>query len=315
MPEKYQSGIGDNQDNVGEVSFNPLDEAVNEKSYTNASVNVQGVDLNTPIPEPRFTPPPIQTKAPPPPRENKPVEPVNSDMTMLSKKETKAAAEHAADMAINVYEWLHQLGNSALQVSDRKLAKLQSEGELNLNVMIQYDMGKSMRAGDFIQEYNQQVSGMLVVSDEFKEEVRPLLIEIFTKRGIGMTVEQRLAFAVAKDLGTKAFMFFQQKAVMNQMLNHMKEATTAANAQLAAATPPAASMQQATPQPQQQVVTSQPEVVEPTYGAQQNGAQSGEIHEPEEVGGRKKYETVRASSNGTTLIIPERPKRGRKPKV
>lgn len=311
MPEKYQSTIGENQGNSGEVDFNPLDEAVNEKSYTNASVNVQGIDLNSPIPEPRFTPPPIQTKSPTPPRESKPIEPVNPDLTTLSKKETKAAAEHAADMAINVYEWIHQLGNSALQVSDRKLTKLQAEGQLNLNVMIQYDMGKTVTAGEFISEYNQQVSNMLVVSDEFKEEVKPLLVEIFTKRGIGLTVEQRLGFIVAKDLGTKLVMFMQQKAVMNNMLNHMIETTTAANAQLAANV----RQQTPTPTPTPEQPPVQQQAVEPAYQAQQDNSSANEIHEVGETSGRKRYETVTTSSSGTVLQIPPRPKRGRKPKA
>lgn len=306
MPEKYNSEInGAGAGDDVEVSFNPLDEAVNEKSYTNAAVNVSGIDLTAPIPEARFTPPPIEAKKPPvPQQEKKPIEPVNNEFTTLSKKETRAAAEHAADMAINVYEWLHQLGNKALQVSERKLAKMQADGELNLHVMIEYDMGKVMPAGEFINEYNMQVSNMLVVSDEFKEEVRPLLIEVFTKRGIGLTVEQRLAFVVAKDVGTKLFMFAQQKSIVNQMLSHMRDATTAANAQ--AAPKPA-------PQPQP---TPPPPVNDTTY--QQQPVQgdtvvpnSNEVSEPEER--RKRYESAgQTGQAGQVTVVKRRAGRPRK---
>ena len=45
-----------------EVDFNPLDEPVTQRSYTSGNVNTSGIDLNTPIAEPSFAPPPIDTK-------------------------------------------------------------------------------------------------------------------------------------------------------------------------------------------------------------------------------------------------------------
>lgn len=221
------------------VDYNPLDEAVNEKPYTTPNVNTSNVNLNAPIEEPRFAPPPIDTKRnikqdqkPPKP------DPVNPEMRNLGKKDTEMAASHMAKLILQGYEWMHDLANKGLKVSEKKLNKLQADGEINLNAMIDYDYGKKIRAGDFFIEYNQQVANVLQVSPEFKEEVTPILEKVLAKRGIGMTDEQMLMFMFGKDIAAKSMIFFQQKAQMNMMIASIKEATTSQYAQAAPPPPP-----------------------------------------------------------------------------
>ena len=250
MADKFETEIIEPEERKA-VDFNPLDEQVNEKSYTTPNTNTQGIDLNAPIPEPRFTPPPMdkrtinqeQAKQPKP-------EPMNPEMKNLGKKDTEMAAGHMAKLIIQGYEWMHQLANKGLQVSEKKLNKLQAEGEINLNAMIDYDYGKKIRAGDFFVEYNQQVSNVLTVSQEFKDEATPLLEKVLAKRGIGMTDEQMLMFVFGKDIAAKSMIFFQQKAQMNHMLSSIKEATMAQYAQAAPPPPqPQSAPQQSQPQP------------------------------------------------------------------
>jgi hypothetical protein len=252
MAEKFETEIIEPEERKA-VDFNPLDEQVNEKAYTTPNTNTQGIDLNAPIPEPRFTPPPMDKRTinQDQPKQPKP-EPMNPEMKNLGKKDTEMAAGHMAKLIIQGYEWMHQLANKGLQVSEKKLNKLQAEGEINLNAMIDYDYGKKIRAGDFFVEYNQQVSNVLTVSQEFKDEATPLLEKVLAKRGIGMTDEQMLMFVFGKDIAAKSMIFFQQKAQMNHMLSSIKEATMAQYAQ--AAPPPPT---QSAPQPQPQA--KQPE--------------------------------------------------------
>lgn len=253
MADKFETEIIEPEERKA-VDYNPLDEQVNEKAYTTPNTNTQGIDLNAPIPEPRFTPPPIdkrtinqeQAKQPKP-------EPMNPEMKNLGKKDTEMAAGHMAKLIIQGYEWMHQLANKGLQVSEKKLNKLQAEGEINLNAMIDYDYGKKIRAGDFFIEYNQQVSNVLTVSQEFKDEATPLLEKVLAKRGIGMTDEQMLMFVFGKDIAAKSMIFFQQKAQMNHMLASIKESTMA---QYAQAAPPPPTPPKEAPQPQP---TAQPE--------------------------------------------------------
>jgi hypothetical protein len=203
---------------------NPLDEAVNEKVYSN-NFNAAADDLTKPIEEPRFTPPPIQKNRTIPNNDMPKQEPVNPQMKELPKKETDMAAEQAAIMILHGYEWLHKLGNKALEVSEKKLARLQSEGEINLNAMIDYDYGKQMTAGEFFKEYNDSVKDTLVVSDEFKEQVLPILKRVLAKKGIGLTDEQSLMFFFGQDIATKVMLFMQTKATLNHTIEMIKEAT------------------------------------------------------------------------------------------
>jgi hypothetical protein len=159
------------------------------------------------------------------------------------------------------YEWMHDLANKGLKVSERKLNKLQAEGEINLNAMIDYDYGKKIRAGDFFIEYNQQVANVLQVSPEFKEEVTPILEKVLAKRGIGMTDEQMLMFMFGKDIAAKSMIFFQQKAQMNMMIASIKEATTSQYAQAAPPPPPPSQKPSQSAQQQQQPPARQAEEV------------------------------------------------------
>lgn len=210
-----------------EAILNPLDEAVNEKRYTQPNVDAQNVDFNKPIEEPRFTPPPMEKRNIPTNEEPRKREPINPEMKNIPKKETEMAASQAAALILQGYEWAHDLANKGLLVSERKLNKLQSEGEINLNAMIDYDYGQKMRAGEFFREYNQQVNGLLKVSEEFKQETKPVLERVLAKRGIGLTDEQYLIYLFGKDIAVKSMLFFQQKAQLNYMIESIKQATTA----------------------------------------------------------------------------------------
>jgi len=83
-----------------------------------------------------------------------------------------------------------------------------------------------MRAGEFFKTYNDQMDNFITVSQEFKDEVTPLLEEIFAERGMGMTKEQRLLSLVVTDLFGKGILVFQQRQILNSMIENIKAATT-----------------------------------------------------------------------------------------
>jgi len=229
--EKFDAEIIEPEEKQS-LDFNPLDEPVEEKPYSIPNVNTSGINMNIPIEEPKFAPPPLNNRK----EENvKPpkAEPINPEMKHLGKKDTDMAAGHMAKLVIQGYEWMHDLGNKALQFNERKLTKLQADGEINLNAMIDYDYGKKIRAGDFFSEYNAQIKDILTVSQEFKDEVMPILERVLAKRGVGMTDEQMLIFLFGKDIAAKSMIFFQQKTQMNMILASIKEATTGMYAQKA----------------------------------------------------------------------------------
>ena len=122
-----------------------------------------------------------------------------------------------------------------------------------------YDYGKKMRAGVFFKEYNNQVEGILKVSDEFKEEVTPVLERVLAKRGVGMTDEQLLMFMFGKDIASKGVIFFQMKSQLNYMIQTIKDATVG---QAAPPTPPPPQQPQ---QPQQAQETRREESFEQVF--------------------------------------------------
>lgn len=263
---KFDSEIYEPEEAVN-VDFNPLDEPVNERRYTSPNVNANPNDLNKPIEEPRFAPPPMQKKTIPQFEEKKPKpEPFNPDMRNIPKKETEQAAAQMAKLIIQGYEWMHQLANKGLQISEKKLIKLQAEGEINLNAMIDYDYGKKIRAGEFFQDYNEQVKNILYVSDTFKEETIPVLERVLAKRGVGMTDENYLLFLFGKDIAEKSMIFFQYKSQMNYMIESIKEATMSQFVQQAPPPPPSSQRQPTAPPPPpptpEPVIATEPEEVE-----------------------------------------------------
>lgn len=249
MASKFESEVYEPREpEKVEAILNPLDEPVNEKRYSQPNVDAHNMDFNQPIEEPRFAPPPLEKKNLQTNEEPRKREPINPEMKNIPKKETEMAASQAAALILQGYEWAHDLANKGLMVSERKLNKLQAEGEINLNAMIDYDYGKKIRAGEFFQEYNKQVDGILKVTDEFKEEVKPVLERVLAKRGIGLTDEQYLIYLFGKDIAAKSMIFFQQKAQLNYMIESIKEATTSQYAQQAP--PPPRPQPQPQPQPE-----------------------------------------------------------------
>jgi len=250
-----------------DADFNPLDAPVNEKQYGNtAGTTASAESFTKPIEEPSFNPPPIDKKPPNASGGNSSGsggakraqrESFNPDMNQMPKKEAERAAAFAADLIMQLYEGVHAIANNQMQVSEKKLHKLQADGEINLNAMIQYDYGKQISAGDFFKNYNQQVSTAFTVSDDFKEKVMPLLTEILAERGIGATKEQTLLFIVAQDVAVKVVHFVTIKSQLDYMIEAIKSATVNQYA------PPPPRREPPPTPPQQPTTTPAPEAETP----------------------------------------------------
>jgi len=298
MPNQFDTEIVEPEErkNYEDAQFNPLDEAVNEKTYSRPNVNTSGSEFTKPIEEPRYAPPPMEKKKlyddDPKKKER---EPINPELKDLPKKDKEMAASQMAKMIIQGYSWMHDLANKGLMISEKKLNKLQEEGEINLQAMIDYEFGKKMRAGEFFTEWNTQIQkdgGVLQVSNEFKEEVTPVLERVLAKRGIGMTDEQLLMFMFGKDIAAKGLIFFQMKTQMNYMIQSIKEATV--NQYRPSPPPPPQQPQQ----PQQQQAQPEPS---------SNFSQAEEVKEPEV---RSYFEKNTESIKPDVIVLPNK-KRGR----
>jgi hypothetical protein len=207
--------------------FSPFDEAVSEKPYTRHNVSVDAKDFANPIPEPSFMPPPMNgsTLTQEEKVKKDPPKPINKEMNELPKKDRYDAAEKVSEMIMSAYKWGNTWADRQLLFDETKIAKMQREGEIDLNAEIPISPYQSIPAGEFIKEYNDQTKGTIVVTKDFEEEVTPILTRVLEKRGIGFTDEQYLYYMFGKDLLVKGFMMKQSLNVKKEMLNTMKEFT------------------------------------------------------------------------------------------
>jgi len=254
MAKEFQEPEEMEMDNTELVDdFNPLDEAVNEKDYTKHNVKLNAKDFTSPIPEPTFTPPPMSGGLTNEEKDKKPAEPFNPKMKEMSTKDKNMASSRVAEMLMTAYKWGNKVADKSLQFDEKKINKMQMNGELDLNVQIPISATDTISAGEFIQEFNDQSKDTIVVTQEFEDEVMPVLTSVLSKRGVGMTEEQELAYLIGKDVAVKGFMMYQSLSVKKDTLKMIKELSL---------------MQGATftqPQPTPQPTYTPPPTPQPTY--------------------------------------------------
>jgi hypothetical protein len=189
-------------------------------------------------------------------------------MNDVNDGDKKLGAQHMAKLLVDGYEQLHVFGNKALQVPERKIRKLEQEGLIDLSIPIPYEYGKTITAGEFLQDFNEQNKDALTVSKEFKKEVTPVLTRVLEKRGAGLTDEQYLGFLVGKDLIVKLVIVAQLRSTMNDMINVIKDYTEATRAGNGVTPQPQTTTTKPKPTAQQETV-QQSEYQESSYSAMQ----------------------------------------------
>ena len=191
----------------------------------------------------------------------KPKEPFNPQVKDMSKKDKQMASKRVADMCMTAYKWVNKFADSQLQFDERKIAKMEMDGQIDLSVEIPISATVSMSAGEFIQEYNEQSKNTIVVTKEFEDEVMPVLIDVLEEEGITMTKKQELAYLIGKDVAVKGFMGYQNYKVKKDTLKMLMELNKNIKASNVINSQPR--QQEYTPQPQQ------PTTPEPIYQEEQ----------------------------------------------
>jgi hypothetical protein len=224
-------------------------------------------DMASDIPEPSFTPPPMSQPLTEEQKIKKPEEPFNPQLKELPKKDKHDAAEKVAKMIMGAYKWGNEFADKKLLFDEKKIMKLQQEGEIDLSIEVPISPTASVSAGEFIQEYNEQSKGTISVSNQFEEETLPVLTRVLEKKGVGMTDENYLLYLFGKDILVKGFMIQQSLSVKKDMLNMLKEATMSRGQFVPSTPPPPQPQQQYEPQTQQQYSPPPTTYKEPSFNA------------------------------------------------
>lgn len=205
--------------------FSPLDAPVKQRAYTQHKMDDTQVmgDLE----EPTFERPSFSDLDGSAEEEaSEPERPFNQSYSELDGKEKTMGAEMMAEMTLDIYEkGCFYLGKIP-EISEGKIDKLIAEGEIDPSIQLQTEAG-AMPIKEFAVEFNDSIKEAFLVSDEFKEKVKPPLIRVFKKRGIGMTDEQLLAYYFATDLGTKGAQAFMLRKTTNSIIDSLRENTMA----------------------------------------------------------------------------------------
>lgn len=211
---------------VVEDDFSPLDAPVKKRSYTNHHFATDEAVVED-LAEPTFQQPTFSDFDPEEAKATKePERPFNESYSELDGKEKTMGAEMMAEMTLDLYEKGCGFLGKLPEISESKLDGLIAEGEIDPAIQIPTESG-NLSVKDFAQEYNSSIKDAFEVSDEFKEKVKPPLVRVFKKRGIGMTDEQLLGYYFITDLGAKTAQAIMLRKTANNILDSLKENTQA----------------------------------------------------------------------------------------
>lgn len=202
-------------------SYNPL---VDESVIDNPNVNktfATNVDYsNIRLEEQEFIPPPIEERKDSTNTDTKKEQqkPVNDDLNDLSEKEKKKASLLTANMILDGYSTVWSYANKLVKISDSKIRQLERKGVIDTNTQIPLGNDR-IRLIDAVRQFNNLGGNPFILSEEFKDEVRPILARVLSKKGIGMTDEQYLIYIFGKDIAEKLIIFKDLFKQRNDFIN------------------------------------------------------------------------------------------------
>jgi hypothetical protein len=205
--------------------FSPLDAPVKQRSYTNHKIYNEG-EVVADLEEPVYQAPSFSDFDEPTTQEPEEKRVFNEAYSELDGKEKTMGAEMMAEMTLDLYTKGCEYLGKIPQISETKIDRLIAEGEIDGDIQIPIENG-AIGVKDFAQEFNESIKGAFEVDDEFRDKVRPPLIRVFKKRGVGMTDEQLLMYYFGTDLFTRGAQVFMLKKTSNAVLDGLKENTMA----------------------------------------------------------------------------------------
>lgn len=152
----------------------------------------------------------------------------NPAMNNLDKKAQKNGSEQMVDAVLDGYGMLCGWAGSLAKVDQKKIAKLAEEGKLDPTLQLPMPDGDTISLSEYVEEYNSQTSGVLTVTQEFKDKVKPVMVRVFQKHNIGMTDEQLLLYYFGTDIISKGATIYGLRKQNQQMIDVWTQMTTQA---------------------------------------------------------------------------------------
>jgi hypothetical protein len=145
---------------------------------------------------------------------------VNTSYNALEDKEKEAASEALVDTVLDLYEQAHKWGSHFVKYDEGKLQEKIMGDEIDIQRAIPIDAeGNVVSIVDFVQTFNAQVDDAFAPDPSFRKKVRKPMINIFKKRGWGLTDEQQVLFAFGQDITAKVIIGYNMNKQMKGMIN------------------------------------------------------------------------------------------------
>ncbi len=206
------------------------------------------------------TPPPPGSQKGAPPEENKSFNPGFDDMP---ENQQDDSALLTATAFVDAYAEAKMIFPTLIAISERKLKKLDKAGEIDLEMLIRVSRTSTQQITllAYVKQFNEKITTPFKTSEEFKENVIPLLAEILKKKGIALSPEQLLMYYVGMDMMGTIKAAVIAAGERREMLDNLKELTEMNRAFAASVKPTTADVPGQAVPPQQTAPTDTATVV------------------------------------------------------
>ena len=246
--------------------FSPLtQDNVIQREYTKPNVDFSQVN-STPIEEPVFVAPSFEDIDAQWNSKNAEEAQIIEDKSSanpytenLDKKDQRKASAALVEALLDGYTQLNKFGNKLVQFNPEKIQNMMRSGEIDPDLTIPIN-GRNIGVLDYVNAYNEETSSVISVDDDFKDKVRPLLIEEFMERNIGMTRLQLIGYYFGTDILTKGTLIYSLRKQNQAVLDSLVEIS---QNNRPAPTPQASRVQETQPVRESEPVKPSREFVEP----------------------------------------------------
>lgn len=142
----------------------------------------------------------------------------------LDPKTKRQMASNIADTIVDGYKMLLEGGKNIAKRPKEWYQMKAIQGKFDMRVFdfkVDVGGGEMVRYGNFVNNYNEIVDGVIELDKEKEKRMRILSKRVCEKHGVGMSDELTLGLLVGGDLLQKVGLLFQQHKMLNNVENYV----------------------------------------------------------------------------------------------
>lgn len=129
-------------------------------------------------------------------------EPFNSEFSEMPDAEKEASAAQMVETVLYGYCQLKMAIASFIRISPRRIKKMHEAGEIDKfeRVRLNPNSPETITLEEFVALFNDTLDKRYETTEDWKNAMRPLLLELFKRKGVGLTLEQQIGLLLIVDL-------------------------------------------------------------------------------------------------------------------